>query len=93
MEKKRPVLIVQNNLGNRYSPKTIVAAIHSETGKGLPVHVSVPKGIGGLSKDSVIDCGVLVTVDKTLLQGKLGELPLVFSSQVDKALRISLALA
>ncbi|MEK7384169.1 MAG: type II toxin-antitoxin system PemK/MazF family toxin, partial [Elusimicrobiota bacterium] len=57
MTKTRPALIVQNNAGNRAAPYTIVAAIHHETGKFLPINVSVSAGNGGLAKDSVVDLG------------------------------------
>jgi mRNA interferase MazF len=54
----RPVVVVQNDVGNRYSPETIVLAIrdHPE-GKRLPVFVPIERGCGGLGKDSIVDAG------------------------------------
>lgn len=92
IQKRRPALIVQNDIGNRYSPATIVAAIRGESGKSLPVHVPLPKGAGGLDKDSRVDCGILVTIDKSELGAKLGSLSSEHLSSVDRALRISLSL-
>ena len=70
----------------------MTAAIREDVGKDLPVQVSVPKGLAGLRKDSVVDCGFLATVDKSLLGACLGELPGDIMAQVDEALRRSLEL-
>jgi mRNA interferase MazF len=92
--KTRPALIVQNNMGNQYSPTTIVAAIHEvDETKELPVCVIVRKGIGGLTKDSVIDTGHLSTVDKKRLGRKYGKIPSDIQKDVDKALKASLELS
>ena len=59
----RPVLIVQNDTGNRHSPTVIAAAITSQTGKArLPTHINIPGGSVGLSKDSVILIPLLLTL-------------------------------
>lgn len=92
IHKTRPALIVQNDRGNRFANKTIVAPIRHDTHKMLPIYVSVPKNIGGLVKDSVVDCGVLVTVHKKSLREKIGHLPVSFMRLVDQALAISLGL-
>lgn len=83
---------MQNDIGNHYSPAVIVAAIRGESGKSLPAHVPLPKGAGGLDKDSRVDCGILVTIDKNELGAKLGSLPAEYLSSVDRALRVSLSL-
>lgn len=87
----RPVLVLQNDVGNQYSPTTIVAAITSRIHKArLPTHVCVPKG--GLTKDSVILLEQLRTVDKQRLRQKVTTLDRVFMEEVDEALGISLGL-
>ena len=91
--KVRPALIIQNNIGNQYSPTTIVAAIHEvDETKDLPVCVLIKKGVGGLTKDSVIDVGHLLTIDKKRLGEKWGEIPPQIQQEVDKALKVSLDL-
>jgi mRNA interferase MazF len=92
MEKARPSLIVQNDVGNRNSPYVIVAAIHHETDKQLPVTVSVPKGAGGLTKNSIIDCGLIYTIPQEALGNFVGTLSTEDMTKVDQALKISFAL-
>ncbi len=93
IRKLRPAVIIQNNLGNQYSPTTIVAAIHEAVKtKEVPVCVPVKNGIGGLTKDSVIDTGHLLTIDKNRLGEKWGEIPPHIQQAVDFALKISLEL-
>ena len=87
----RPVLIVQNDIGNKYSPTVIVAAITSQLNKAkLPTHIEVGTNYG-LSKDSVILLEQLRTLDKRRLQEKIGELDNIKLRQVDNALRISVS--
>lgn len=87
----RPVLIVQNDIGNKYSPTVIVAAITSQLNKAkLPTHIEVGTTYG-LSKDSVILLEQLRTLDKRRLQEKIGELDNIKLRQVDNALRISIS--
>ena len=87
----RPVLIVQNDIGNKYSPTVIVAAITSQLNKAkLPTHIEVGTNYG-LSKDSVILLEQLRTLDKRRLQEKIGELDNLKLRQVDNALRISVS--
>ncbi len=86
----RPVLIVQNNVGNKYSPTIIAAAITSQLGKAkLPTHIEISKE-NGLQKDSVILLEQIRTIDKQRLQEKIGQLPAPLMNQVDKALKVSL---
>lgn len=91
--KVRPALIIQNNMGNQYSPTTIVAAIHQadETRK-LPVCILIEKGVGGVTKDSVIDTGHLLTIDKKRLGEKWGEIPPHIQQKLEQALKVSLDL-
>ena len=87
----RPILVVQNNVGNRYSPTIIAAAITSQLGKAkLPTHITLPAGEFGLPKDSVVLLEQIRTLDKRRLKEKIGELPLNLMSRVNEALLISL---
>lgn len=87
----RPALVIQNDVGNEHSSTTIVAAI-TTTVKLYPVTVFLPKGSTGPSKDSMINLAQLLTVDKTRLIKKLGELDTRQRAQANQALRISLSL-
>jgi len=90
---QRPVLIIQNNIGNKYSPTVIVAAITAKIAKAkLPTHVEVGASQVGLLKDSVVLLEQVRTIDKTRLIQKLGQLETDVMSRVDKALVISLGL-
>lgn len=92
VRKMRPALVVQNDAGNRYAPQVIVAAIRHDADKGLPVQVPIPRGVAGLTKDSVVDCGFLATVLKEQLGPRLGSLPSQYLRAVDDALGVSLGL-
>ena len=73
----RPVLIVQNNVGNKYSPTIIAAAVTSQLEKAkLPTHIMLEAGKYGLPKDSVVLLEQIRTLDKRRLKEKIGELPL-----------------
>jgi mRNA interferase MazF len=89
----RPVLIVQNDIGNKNAPTTIVAPITSKlTKRPLPTHVPVSKNIEGLVCESVILLEQVRTIDKQRLKEKLGAVPSEVMEKVNKALRISLGL-
>ncbi|HHU76989.1 MAG TPA: type II toxin-antitoxin system PemK/MazF family toxin [Firmicutes bacterium] len=89
----RPVLIIQNNVGNKYSPTVIVAAITSQIQKAkLPTHVELPARLHGLEKDSVVLLEQIRTIDKQRLQQKITELDDSVMTLVDEALKISLKL-
>jgi mRNA interferase MazF len=89
----RPVLIIQNNVGNRYSPTVVVAAITSQINRAkLPTHVEVDAKTYNLEKDSVILLEQIRTIDKQRLQQKVTEIDEKLMSQVDEALKISLGL-
>ena len=89
----RPVLIVQNDTGNRYSPTVIAAAITSQTGKArLPTHINIAGGSVGLSKDSVILLEQVRTIDKRRLREHMGKLDDQHMLMVDEALAVSFGL-
>lgn len=89
----RPVLIVQNDVGNRYSPTVIAAAITSQTEKSkLPTHIELDSKNCGLSKDSVVLLEQIRTIDKRRLREKMGTLDASSMSQVNNALSISFGL-
>lgn len=90
---QRPVLIVQNNIGNKYSPTVIIAAITAKIAKAkLPTHVEVEASKVGLIKDSVILLEQVRTIDKIRLIQKLGQLEDDVMLEVNRALAISLGL-
>ncbi len=92
----RPVLIVQNDVGNRYSPTVIAAAITSRLGKNrLPTHIDVLAERAdrvGLTKDSVILLEQMRTIDKKRLGEKMGHLDEETMTAVDNAISVSLGL-
>lgn len=87
----RPVVIIQNNIGNQHSTTVIVAAVTTRDKKAhLPVHVSVTAAESGLKKDSVILTEQLRTLEKSRLTRYLGCLTPAAMHRLDKALRLSL---
>ena len=87
----RPVLIIQNNTGNLFSPTVIASAITSQLTKArLPTHIEIREGQYGLPKDSVILLEQIRTLDKRRLKEKLGVLNPPDMRKVDKAILISL---
>lgn len=89
----RPVLIIQNNLGNHFSPTIIVAAITAKMAKAkLPTHVGITAKETGIAKDSVILLEQIRTIDKSRLKEKVCHLSPAIMSEVDKAVGISVGL-
>lgn len=89
----RPVLIIQNDVGNRYSPTVIIAAITSQIDKAkLPTHVEISASEYNLEKNSVILLEQIRTIDKQRLHKKVTELDDRIMQKVDESLRISLGL-
>lgn len=89
----RPVLVIQNDVGNKYSPTIIVAAVTSQMNKSrLPTHLNLSADEFGLSKDSVVLLEQLRTIDKKRLKEHICRLDNVFMNRIDKALEISLGL-
>ena len=89
----RPVLIIQNDVGNKYSPTVIAAAITSRTGKSkLPTHIEVYADRYGLAKDSVILLEQIRPIDKRRLKEKMGHLDEDVMSEVNDAISVSFGL-
>ncbi len=89
----RPVLIIQNDVGNRYSPTVIAAAITSRMGKTkLPTHIDIYADRVGLSKDSVILLEQIRTLDKRRLREKMGHLDEAVMEEVNNAIAVSFGL-
>ena len=89
----RPVLIIQNDVGNRYSPTVIAAAITSKLGKSkMPTHIDVYAERFGLVKDSVILLEQIRTIDKTRLREKMGHLDEALMDRVNEAIAVSFGL-
>ena len=89
----RPVLIIQNDIGNKYSPTVIIAAITSRINKAkLPTHVEIPSNYTNLDKDSVILLEQIRTIDKKRLQRRIAHLEEDVIEDVNTSLEISLGL-
>ena len=89
----RPVLIVQNDTGNKHSPTVIAAAITSQTGKAkLPTHIELNAQSVGLSRDSVILLEQIRTIDKSRLRERMGKLDDKTMNKVDSAIAVSFGL-
>lgn len=89
----RPVLIVQNDVGNKFSPTVIAAAITSQINKArLPTHIELEAGSYGLSKDSVVLLEQIRTIDKRRLREKMGRIDGVLMHRIDDAIAVSFGL-
>ncbi len=89
----RPVLIVQNDTGNRHSPTVIAAAITSQTGKArLPTHITLAAGSVGLPKDSIVLLEQVRTLDKRRLREHMGRVDDRVMRQIDSAIAVSFGL-
>lgn len=89
----RPVLIVQNDIGNKYSPTVIAAAITSQHDKSnLPTHIKVDANGCGLAKDSIVLLEQVRTIDKKRLKEKMGALDNGSMNMIDKAISVSFGL-
>lgn len=89
----RPVLIIQNDTGNRHSPTVIAAAITSQTGKAkLPTHIELAANNYGLPKDSVVLLEQIRTLDKKRLREHMGRLDEASMHRVDSAIAVSFGL-
>ena len=90
----RPVLIIQNDIGNKYSPTVIAAAITSQKDKTkLPTHIQVNASGCGLAKDSIVLLEQVRTIDKQRLKEKMGALDNVSMDRVNKAFTVSFGLS
>ena len=89
----RPVLIIQNDIGNKYSPTVIATAITSQINKAkMPTHIELDANEYGLSKDSVVLAEQIRTIDKKRLKEKIGHLDERLMTRVNEALEISFGL-
>jgi mRNA interferase MazF len=89
----RPVIIIQNDVGNKYSPTVIIAAITSQINKAkLPTHVEISSEEYGLNKDSVVLLEQIRTLDKKRLKEKIGHMTDSDMEKVQNALIVSMAL-
>jgi len=89
----RPVLIIQNDIGNQYSPTTIVAAITGQITKAkLPTHVEISAKESGLTKDSVVLTEQVRTIDKKRLKEKVSSVDESMMKKINHALEVSLGL-
>lgn len=89
----RPVLVVQNDVGNRFSPTVIVLAVTSQLSKArLPTHVAIGAGDNGLHRDSVVLAEQIRTLDKRRLKEKIGHVSPEVMQAVTRALRISVGI-
>mgnify|MGYP000856589148 CR=1 FL=1 len=89
----RPVIVVQNDIGNKYSPTVIAAAITSQRDKSkLPTHIELPAENCGLQKNSIVLLEQIRTIDKKRLKEKMGALDSESMSLIDNALSVSFGL-
>ena len=87
----RPVLVVQNDVGNKYSPTVIAAAVTSKIDKAkLPTHIELSAREYGLSKDSVVLLEQIRTLDKTRLKERIGQVSADKMRKINEALLVSL---
>lgn len=90
---RRPVVILQNNIGNKFSPTTIIAIITTKSKRELPTHVELHKDeVNKLKHDSVVALEQISTIDKDRLKFKIGELSVEDNLKVMEAMKISLAM-
>lgn len=88
----RPVLIIQNDIGNYYSPTVIVTVLTSKVKKHLPTHINIPSGEGNLTMDSIALLEQIRTIDKDRLKTYLGMASDEVMEKIDKAMLVSLGL-
>lgn len=88
----RPALVIQNDVGNKFSPTTIVAAVTTTPEKPYRFMVRITASESGLPRDSMINLAVILTIDQTRLGDKCGELSQTKMAEVDEAIKTSLAL-
>lgn len=91
---RRPVVVIQNDVGNEAAPTVIVAPLTTKSfTKHYPINVHIPQGIAGLKENSTILLSQIRTIDKIRLDRKIGHLPSSYLNQVNQAIRVSLGLS
>ena len=88
----RPVLVVQNDVGNCYSPTIIIAVLTSKSKKKFPTHISIHSGEGNIAMDSTVLLEQLRTIDKFRLQKYVGSISGETMDRIDRAMLVSLGL-
>ena len=88
----RPALVIQNDVGNDFSPTTIVAALTTAIERPYPFLVKVSAKESGLPKDGSVNLAVILTIDKTRLRDRCGELSESKLSEINEAIKVSLGL-
>ena len=86
----RPVLVIQNDIGNKYSPTIIVLAITSKSKKNIPTHVKIDSNFEGIKKDSIVLVEQVRTIDKSRLIKRIGKLDFNKMNEIKEALKLSL---
>ena len=90
----RPVLVIQNDVGNEYAPTVIIAPLTTKSfAKRYPTNVNLSKDTAGLREDSTVLLSQIRTIDKSRLERKLGHLSSATMQEVDEAIKVSLGLA
>jgi mRNA interferase MazF len=90
---RRPVVVIQNDIGNEAAPTVIVAPLTTKSfTKQYPINVHIPRAVAGLKENSTVLLSQIRTIDKTRLDRKIGHLPPTYLKQVDQAICISLGL-
>ncbi len=91
---RRPVLVIQNDIGNEVAPTTIIAPLTTKSfTKPYPTNVHLPKGVAGLTADSTILLSQIRTLDKQRLEDKIGHLSAPYIEKVNSAIKLSLGLS
>lgn len=90
---RRPVLVIQNNVGNEVAPTVIIAPLTTKKfSKKYPTNEQIKKGVANLKEDSVVLLSQIRTIDKKRLERKIGSLPADVMTKVDEAIKVSLGL-
>ncbi len=89
----RPILVIQNDIGNQVASTTIIAPLTTKQfSKEYPTNVHIPKGVANLASSSIVLLSQIRTLDKSRLERKIGELPDAYLEKVNQAIKISLDL-
>ena len=90
---RRPVLVIQNDIGNQWAQTTIIAPLTTrDFPKEYPTNVHLPKGTGGLKTDSTVLLSQIRTLDKSRLEEKIGHIPVEYAQKVSRAIKTNLGL-